>query len=55
MKKIVVDAEDRRKKKYEHNQRREDEERSKGLQTCECLILSVLRFDMDDINNLKAK
>ena len=34
---------------------RDDDERLKGLQTCEVLVRSVLAFGMDHINNLKVK
>ena len=34
---------------------RDDDERLKGLETCEVLVRSVLAFGMDHINNLKVK
>ena len=33
----------------------DDDERLKGLDTCEVLVCSVLAFGMDRINNLKVK
>ena len=34
---------------------RHDDERLKGIETCEVLVNSVLEFGMDNINNLKVK
>ena len=34
---------------------RDDDDRSKGLETFEVLVCSVLAFGMDHINNLKVK
>ena len=34
---------------------RDDDERIKGLETCEVLVFSVLAFSIDHINNLKVK
>ena len=34
---------------------RDDDERLKGLGTCEVLVFSVWSFEMDHINNLKVK
>ena len=53
-KKRVMEAEDQRKNKYEQNQMRYDDERLRGLETCE-LFRSVLAFGMYHINNLKVK
>ena len=53
--KIVMEAEDQRKKKSEQNQMRDDDEMLKGLETCEVLVRSVFAFGMDHINNLKVK
>ena len=53
-KKIVMYAEDQRKNESEQNQMRDDDERLKGLETCEVLVCSVLVFGMDYINNLKV-
>ena len=50
-----MEAEDQRKKTFEQNNMGEDYERSKGLDTCEVLVHSVLVFVMDHINNRKAK
>ena len=38
----------------EHKQMREDEESSKGLQTCEFLVHLVLVFGINHIKNLKV-
>ena len=54
-KKRLLEVDDQRKKKYEHNQVRDYDERLKGLDTCEVLVCSVLAFGMDHINNLKVK
>ena len=50
-----MEAEDQRNKTSEWKQMRDDEERLKGLETCEVLVRSVLAFGMDHINNLKVK
>ena len=34
---------------------RDDDERLKGLETCEVLVRSALEFVIDHINNLKVK
>ena len=51
----VMDEDYHRNNKYEHNQMRQHEERSEGLQTCEILDPSVLAFGMDNIKNLRVK
>ena len=51
----AMGAEDQGKKKSEQKQMRDDDERLKGLETCEVLVRSVLAFGMDHINNLKMK
>ena len=48
-------TEDQRKKKSEQKQMRYDDERLKGIETCELLVHSVLEFGTDHINNLKVK
>ena len=50
-----MEAEDHRKKKYEQKHMRYDDERLKGLENYEVLVISVLVFGMDHINNLKFK
>ena len=50
-----MDKWDQRKKKSEQKNMRDDEERRKGLDTCEVLVCPVLEFGMDHINNLKVK
>ena len=52
---IETGEEGHRRKQSEHNQMREDYERSKGLKTCEFLLRSVFEFGMDHIKNLKVK
>ena len=54
-KKRSMEAEDQSKKKYGHKQMRDDDNRLKGIETCEVLVCSVLAFSMDHINNLKVK
>ena len=50
-----TEAEQQRKKIYEHKHIRDDDERLKYLETCEVLVCSVLTFGMDHINKLKVK
>ena len=50
-----MEAENNRKKKYEHKQMRDDDERLKGIETCVVLVCYVLAFVMDHINKLKLK
>ena len=50
-----MEVDDQRNKKYEQKQMRDDDERLKGLETCEVLVRSVLAFGMDHINNFKLK
>ena len=54
-KKIAKEAEYHRKNKSEQKHMREDDERSKIIQTCEFLVHSVLEFGMDHIKNLKVR
>ena len=54
-KKIEMEAEDKRKNKYEHNQMRDENDSLKGIYTCEVLVHSVSAFGMDHINKLKVK
>ena len=53
--KKAMDAEDQRIDNSEQNQMGDDEERLKGLETCEFLVCSVLAFGVVHINNLKVK
>ena len=53
MGKRAIEEEDKRKS--EHNQMRDDDDRLKVLETCEVLVCSVLKFGMNHINNLKVK
>ena len=48
-KKRDMEAEDQRKNKSEQDQMRDDNERLKGLETCEVLVCSVLEFGMDPL------
>ena len=50
-----MEEEDHRKNKSEQKQMRDDDERLKGIETCEVLVCSVLAFGTDHINNLKVK
>ena len=43
------------KNKSEQKKMMYDEERLKGIETCEVLVRSVLAFGMDHINNLEVK
>ena len=44
-----------RRQKYEEKQVMENEDRLRGLESCEALVRSVLTFGMYHINNLKLK
>ena len=50
-----MEAKDQRKKKSEHNHMRDDDQKLKGLETCEVFVCSVLEFGMDHIDKLKVK
>ena len=50
-----MEEEDQRKNKYEQKQLGDNEERLKGLETCEVFVCLLLGFDMDHINNPKVK
>ena len=52
---IEMEADDKRRNKYENKHGREDEESPKGLQTDEVLVCSILEFNVDHIKNLKLK
>ena len=54
-KKRAMEAEENRRRKSEEKQVRENEDRLRGLESCEALVHSVLKFDKDKINNLKFK
>ena len=54
-KKRATEVEENRRHKYEEKQVRENEDRLRGLESCEALVRSVLTFGMDHINNLKVK
>ena len=53
--KKATEVEDNRRQKYEEKQIRENEDKLRGLESCEALVRSVLTFFMDHINTLKVK
>ena len=50
-----MEAKENRRRKSEEKQVRENEDRLRGLESCEALVHSVLKFDKDKINNHKFK
>ena len=54
-KKGAMEADYQRINESKHNQMREDNERSKGLENCEVLVCLVLAFVVNCINNIKFK
>ena len=50
-----MEVEDNRRQKSEEKQVRDNEDKLRGLESCEALVRSVLTFGMDHINNLKFK
>ena len=54
-KKIAKEVEGNRRQKSEEKKVRENEDKLRGLESCEALVRSVLTFGMDHINNLKVK
>ena len=54
-KKRVTEVEENRRHKPEEKQVRENEDRLRGLESCEALVCSVLTFEMNHINNPKVK
>ena len=50
--KRAMEADDHTKKKSEQKNIREDDNRLKGIETCEVLVCSVVESGMDHINNL---
>ena len=51
----MTEVEDNRRQKSEEKQIRDNEEKLRGLESCEALVRSVLTFGMDHINTLKVK
>ena len=54
-KRRATEAEENRRQKYEEKQVRENEDRFRGLESCEALVCSVLTLGMDHTNILKVK
>ena len=54
-KKRETEVEENRRQKYEEKQVRDNENKLRGLESCEALARSILTFGMDHINNLKVK
>ena len=54
-KKRATEVEENRRQKSEEKQVRENEDKLRGLESCESLVCSVLTFGMDHINNLRVK
>ena len=50
-----TEAEENRRQKSEKKQVRENEDKLRGIESCEALVHSVLTIGMDNINNLKFK
>ena len=48
-------VEEKRRREYEEKQVMENEDKLRGLESCEALVCSVLIFGMDHINNIKFK
>ena len=54
-KKRATEDEKNRRRKSEEKQVRENEDKLRGLESCEALVSSVLTFGMDHINIIKVK
>ena len=54
-KKRATEVEENRRYKSEEKQVRKNEDRLRGLESCEALVHSILTIGMDYINNLKVK
>ena len=54
-KKRATEVEENRRRESEEKQVMENEDRLRGLESCEDFVHSILTFGMDHINNLKAK
>ena len=54
-KKRAKEVETNRKQKSEDKKVRDNEDKLRGLESCEALVCSVLIFDMDHITDLKVK
>ena len=51
----ATQVEENRRQKSEDKKVTENEDKLRGLDSCEALVCSILIFDMDHINNLKVK
>ena len=51
----MTEVEDNRRQKSEEKKIRENEDKLRGLESCEALVRYVLVFGTDHINNLKVK
>ena len=54
-KKRATEVEENRRRKSEEKQVMENEDRLRGLESCEDFVRSILTFGMDCISNLKVK
>ena len=54
-KKRATEVEENIRHKSEEKQVRQNEDKLRGIDSCEALVRSVLTFGMDHINNLKVK
>ena len=54
-KKRETEVEENRRQKSEDKQVRENEDKLRGLESCEALVRSILTFGIDHINILKFK
>ena len=54
-KRRATEAEENRRRKSKEKQVRKNEDRLRGLESCEALVHSILTIGMDYINNLKMK
>ena len=51
----MTEVEENRRQKSEEKQVRDNEDKLRGIYSCEALVSSVLEFGIDHINNLKVK
>ena len=51
----MTEVEENSRQKSEEKQVRENEDKLRGLENCEALVRSLLKFGMDHINTLKVK
>ena len=50
-----MDTDDNNKNKYEHNHRRQDQQRSEGIHTCKVWVCLILAFGVDHTKNPKVQ